>query len=95
MSHISSINFEKSNPIQTRHNDRDLLPNCLTGSDCEVNRTHKEALELRNKIVTQAMQDYAQCTGQKFQAKSYEWSAVVNLKTRKHYARFRKTCKAF
>ena len=80
MSHISSINFKKSNPIQTRHNDRDLPPNYLIGSDCEVNRTHKEALELRNKIVTQAMQDYTQHTGQKFQAKSYEWSAVCNIK---------------
>lgn len=80
MSQISSINFKKSNPIQTRHNDRDLPPSYLIGGENEVNRNHKEALALRNKIIAKAMQDYTKHTGQKFQAKSYEWSAVVNLK---------------
>ena len=80
MSKISSINFKKSNPIQTRHNDRDLPPSYLIGGENEVNRNHKEALAFRNKIVAKAMQDYTKHTGQKFQAKSYEWSAVVNLK---------------
>lgn len=80
MSQISSINFKKSNPIQTRHNDRDLPPNYLIGGENEVNRNHTEALALRNKIVVNAMQNYTKYTGQKFQAKSFEWSAVVNLK---------------
>lgn len=80
MSQISSINFKKSNSIQTRHNDRDLPPNYLIGGENEVNRNHKEALSLRNQIIAKAMRDYHQHIGQKFKAKSFEWSAVVNLK---------------
>lgn len=80
MAQISSINFKKSNPIQTQHNDRNLPPNYLIGGNCEYNRTHKEALILKNQITKEAIEKYIQHTGQKFQAKSYEWSAVVNLK---------------
>nr|CRY94276.1 hypothetical protein [uncultured prokaryote]CRY97892.1 hypothetical protein [uncultured prokaryote] len=80
MGAISSINFKKSNAIQTRHNDRDLPPNYLIGGDCEANRTHKEALALKNQIIKNAIETYSKTTGQRFQAKSYEWSAVVNIK---------------
>lgn len=80
MGSISSINFKKSNVIQTRHNDRDLPPSYLVNGNFEVNRGHKEALELKHKITTQAMETYTRHTNQKFQAKSFEWSAVVNLK---------------
>lgn len=83
MSQISSINFKKSNPIQTRHNDRDLPPNYLIGGKNEVNRNHKEALLLRNQIIKQAIDTYNRTKKPKapsFKAKSYEWSAVVNLK---------------
>ena len=80
MSQISSINFKKSNPIQTRHNDRDLPPSYLIGGVNEFNHNHKEALTLRNQIIENAKEAYTKHTGQKFQAKSYEWSAVVNLK---------------
>lgn len=83
MSHISSINFKKSNAIQTRHNDRDLPPNYLIGGDCEVNRNHKEALELKNKIIYEAINAYNKNKAPKapsFKAKSYEWSAVCNIK---------------
>ena len=84
MSAISSINFKKSNAIQTRHNDRDLPPNYLISDiGCEVNRTHKEALKLRNKIIENAINAYNKNKSPKapnFKAKSYEWSAVVNIK---------------
>lgn len=80
MSAISSINFKKSNPIQARHNDRDLPPNYLIGGAVECNYNYKEALILKNKIIKEAIENYTKKTGQKFQAKSYEWSAVVNIK---------------
>lgn len=78
--YISSGNFKKSNPIQTRHNDRDLPPNYLIGGDCECDRNHKEALTLKNEIIKNAIEKYTEHTGQRFQAKSYEWSLVVNIK---------------
>lgn len=80
MSQISSINFKKSNPIQTQHNDRNLPPNYLIGGAVECNYNYKEALILKNKIIKEAIENYTKKTGQKFQAKSYEWSAVVNIK---------------
>lgn len=81
MSQISSINFKKSNAIQTRHNDRDLPPNYLiSDSGCECNRSHQEALRLKNAITQESIENYTRTTKQKFQAKSYEWSAVVNIK---------------
>lgn len=80
MAQISSINFKKSNPIQTQHNDRDLPPNYLIGGAVECNRNHREALILKNKIIKEAIENYTKRTGQKLQAKSYEWSAVVNIK---------------
>ena len=84
MSAISSINFKKSNAIQTRHNDRDLPPNYLiSDTGCEVNRTHKEALKLRNEIIENSINAYNKNKYPKapnFKAKSYEWAAVVNIK---------------
>ncbi|MGX7835398.1 hypothetical protein ACWKSR_09630 [Campylobacter fetus subsp. venerealis] len=80
MSQISSINFKKSNVIQAQHNDRLLPPNYLIGGDFEINRNSKEALKLKNQIISEAIEKYTERTGQKFQAKSYEWSAVCNIK---------------
>lgn len=84
MSAISSINFKKSNAIQTRHNDRDLKPNYLiSDSGCECNRTHLQALKLRNQIIKNAIETYNEKKPEKapkFKAKSYEWSAVCNIK---------------
>lgn len=80
---ISSINFKKSNAIQTRHNDRDLPPNYLIGGNCEANRNHEEALKLKNQIVKNAIETYNSNKAPKappFKAKSYEWSAVCNIK---------------
>lgn len=80
MGAISSINFKKSNAIQARHNDRDLPPNYIVGGNCEVNHNHREALKLKNQIIQEAIEKYTERTGQRFQAKSYEWSAVCNIK---------------
>ncbi|WP_259443377.1 mobilization protein [Campylobacter peloridis] len=80
MGAISSVNFKKSNAVQTRHNDRDLPPNYLIGGEVECNRKHQEALALKNQMIKNAIEKYNEKTGQKFQAKSYEWSAVVNIK---------------
>lgn len=77
---ISSGHFKKSNPIQTRHNDRDLPPNYLIGGENEVNLNHIEATKLKHKIIAEATRAYQENIGQKFQAKNYEWSLVVNLK---------------
>lgn len=78
--YISSGNFKKSNVVQTRHNDRDLPPNYLIGGETECNLNHQEALTLKNEIIKNAIEKYTEHTGQKFQAKSYEWSLVVNIK---------------
>lgn len=82
MSQISSINFKKSFAINTEHNDRTLPPSYLIdnekGAECNLNAN--QAKELKNKIINEAIQNYQNNIGQKFQAKSYEWSAVVNIK---------------
>ncbi|BDQ27398.1 hypothetical protein [Helicobacter heilmannii] len=46
----------------------------------EVNGSAEEADNLKNAIISKAMQDYQAHRGQKFRAKSYLWSAVVNIK---------------
>lgn len=82
MSELSGINFKKSNAINTEHNDRTLPPNYLLDDNLgvECNFKHDEARRLKNQIISSAMETYTARTGQKFQSKSYEWSAVVNLK---------------
>lgn len=82
MAELSSINFKKSNAINTEHNDRTLPPNYLLSDSLgvECNFKHDEARRLKNQIISSAMETYTARTGQKFQSKSYEWSAVVNLK---------------
>lgn len=82
MAELSSINFKKSNAINTEHNDRTLPPNYLLsdslGVECSL--SHDKARLLKNQIISSAIEKYTARTGQKFQSKSYEWSAVVNLK---------------
>ncbi|GMB92706.1 hypothetical protein NHP200010_04170 [Helicobacter bizzozeronii] len=89
MGNIASINFKQTkNAVQLNHNDRSIPPNYIlpseailkAGGGVEVNRAAQEALALRERIVSKAMQDYSQHRGQRFRAKSYLWSAVVNLK---------------
>ena len=82
MAELSSINFKKSNAINTEHNDRTLPPNYLLSDSLgvECNLSHDKARFLKNQIISSAIEKYTARTGQKFQSKSYEWSAVVNLK---------------
>ena len=77
--HISSINFKKSRPHQAGHNDRTQAPSYLIGGDYEVNLNSSEALELKEKMIKEAKEAYFHRTKKKFQAKSYEWSAVCNI----------------
>ena len=82
MGQISSINFKKSIPINTEHNDRTLAPNYLIDKEkgVEYNRNAEKARELKNQIINEAKETYQNKVKQKFQAKSFEWSAVVNIK---------------
>ena len=81
MSQISSINFKKSIAINTAHNDRTLAPSYLISDrGVECDRPDEQARELKNQIISEAKETYTRRTGQRFQAKSYEWSAVCNIK---------------
>lgn len=82
MGQISSINFKRSIPINTEHNDRTLAPNYLIDKEkgVECNRNAEKARELKNQIINEAKETYQNQVKQKFQAKSFEWSAVVNIK---------------
>lgn len=83
MGYISSINFKKSFAINTEHNDRLRPPSYLISNDdndYEVNRNSHKARALKNQIIEKAKEAYERNVRQKFKAKSFEWSAVVNLK---------------
>lgn len=78
-----SISFKKSNPIQMYHNDRTEPPSYLLesgGMGVECNRDNREAQILKQKLIDEASRAYTARTGQRLQAKSYEWSAVCNIK---------------
>lgn len=81
----SSINQQKKSlTIQERHNDRSISPNYLICKrNIEVNHNASNALRKRNEIISNAIANYQKnCNSKnkKFQAKSYEWSAVCNIK---------------
>lgn len=82
MSQISSINFKKSFAINAEHNDRTLPPSYLIDNEkgAECDRNAEQARELKGQIIAQAKEAYINRTNQRFQAKSYEWSAVCNIK---------------
>ena len=81
--YTASIHFKKSIAINAEHNDRLKPPSYLIShddKDYEFNRNSHKAKELKNQIIENAKEAYTKHTGQKFQAKSYEWSAVCNIK---------------
>ena len=80
MSQISSINFKKSVDFQVFHNST-VRPHYAIGGELIANRKGYEALKLKEQIIENAKEAYIKNTKQKFQAKSYEWSAVVNIKS--------------
>ncbi len=82
---IASINFKPTkNPVQVFHNDRSTPPNYLLPKERQLyticNRSGLEAQALKQEMIDKAISAYIQRVGQKFQAKTYVYSAVVNLK---------------
>lgn len=82
MSHISSINFKKSKDFQVFHNST-IRPNYAIGGELECNRKGYEALKIKQELIEKAKEAYNRTKPPKarnFQAKSFEWSAVCNIK---------------
>ena len=87
MGQISSLNFKKSTAINIEHNNRSMPPTYLLVKGGEGFKSRyisfngsKSAVESRDKIVEACIEAYMREKGKKFQAKSYLWSAVINLK---------------
>ncbi|WP_199763778.1 coiled-coil domain-containing protein [Helicobacter bizzozeronii] len=85
MGNLSSIHFKPTkNKAQFEHNDRSRPPSYLLAPEfrlgIEVNRSAKVARDYQQRLISRCIERYMQHTGQKFQAKNYIWSAVVNLK---------------
>lgn len=84
MGNLASGHFKPTNKIQAEHNDRTLSPNYLIPQEFrgqnEVNRHSKQAMILKNQIIENAHETYLMTFKQKSQAKSYQWSLVVNTK---------------
>ncbi|EAJ0020384.1 mobilization protein [Campylobacter jejuni] len=80
--YISSGNFKKSTSFQVFHN-ANVRPDYAIGGELIFDLGGYEALELKNKIVSEAKEAYEKNKSPKapkFKAKSYEWSLVVNIK---------------
>lgn len=87
MGQISSLNFKKSTAINIEHNNRSMPPTYLLVEGGKGFQSRyvsfngsKSAVETRDKYVEACQQAYLREKGKKFQAKSYLWSAVINLK---------------
>ena len=83
MSQISSINFKKSVDYQVFHNST-IRPSYVIGGELECNPPKGyDAQRIKNEIIENAKQAYfntSKARNKAFQAKNYEWSAVVNIK---------------
>lgn len=87
MGQISSLNFKKSTAINVEHNNRQMPPTYLLVKGGKGFQSRyvsfngsKSAVETRDKYIEACQQAYLREKGKKFQAKSYLWSAVINLK---------------
>ena len=87
MGQISSLNFKKSIAVNIEHNNRQMPPSYLLvegGKGFESRyipfNGSKSAAESRSKIIEACQQAYLRVKKQKFQARSYLWSAVINIK---------------
>lgn len=87
MGQISSLNFKKSIAINIEHNNRSMPPTYLLVKGGKGFQSRyvafdgaKSAVESRDKYVEACQQAYLREKGKKFQAKSFLWSAVINLK---------------
>ena len=83
MSQISSINFKKSVDYQVFHNST-IRPSYIIGGELECDPPKGyDAQRIKNEIIENAKQAYfntSKARNKAFQAKNYEWSAVVNIK---------------
>jgi len=81
----SSINFERIKRVNFRHNDRSqeepdyLLPKSFVQYENEFSCSADEAEVLLEELLWDARFNYKDLFGQKLQAKTYLWEAVVNL----------------
>ena len=79
----SSINFAKASKGGFQHNDRTKVPDYLLPEKYhlgnEVDISAKDAEEKIQILYKEAKKNYEERTGQKIQATSYKWEAVVNL----------------
>jgi len=79
----SSINFAKASTGGFRHNDRSETPDYLLPEKFrltnEVDLSAREADKKMILLYKEAKENYKNNTGQKLQAKSYRWEAVINL----------------
>ena len=87
MGQISSLNFKKSIAVNIEHNNRSMPPTYLLVKGGKGFQSRyvsfngsKSAVETRDKYIEACQQAYLREKGKKFQAKSYLWSAVINLK---------------
>ena len=87
MGQISSLNFKKSITVNIEHNNRSMPPTYLLVKGGKGFQSRyvsfngsKSAVETRDKYIEACQQAYLREKGKKFQAKSYLWSAVINLK---------------
>ena len=87
MGQISSLNFKKSTAINIEHNNRSMPPTYLLVKGGKGFQSRyvsfngsKSAVETRDKYIEACQQAYLREKNKKFQAKSFLWSAVINLK---------------
>lgn len=82
MAQLSSINFKPSKDFQVFHNGK-IRPSYIIGGELECEPNGYTAKELKQKIISQAIENYNKNKAPKapnFKAKNYEWSAVCNIK---------------
>jgi hypothetical protein len=87
MGQISSLNFKKSTAINIEHNNRSMPPTYLLVKGGKGFQSRyvsfngsKSAVETKDKYIEACQQAYLREKNKKFQAKSFLWSAVINLK---------------
>ncbi len=77
----SSLNFKKSKISNFYHNDRTIIPSYVIDNSnknfCPISAD--ESVKLVQKYYSNAKKNYKEHFGQKLQAKSYLWEAVINL----------------
>lgn len=87
---FSSINFQKTNIsksgycFQLYHNAH-IRPNYAIGGEIIYDNSAEEAEKKRDEIIINAKKSYVEncrARNKKFQAKSYLWSAVVNIESK-------------